>query len=191
MLQSTEIKPGTCFTWEGELYQCLDIALNKTAMAKMKVKVKVKLPRSGVVKELSLIGSDQVGEAFIDRRAMNFLYDDGSSYVFMDNQTYEQVEIPSDRMDWEKNFLTPNCECYVMVYEETEILGVSLPDKVELELVECEDAVRGNTATAALKNAVCETGLQVKVPLFIENGERIIVSTTDGKYCGRAQKSNF
>lgn len=185
MLNCTEIKPGQCFTWENELYQCIDIQLNKTAMAKMKVKVKVKQPRTGVVKELSLIGGDQVGEATIDKRPMQFLYDAGDMEVFMDNDTYEQIEIPKDRLEWEKNFLVANLDVNISFYEG-EILGVVLPDKVDLTLVECEAAVKGNTATAALKNAVTETGLQVKVPLFIENGEKITVSTIDGKYSGRA-----
>ena len=185
MLNCTEIKPGSCFTWENELYQCIDIQLNKTAMAKMKVKVKVKQPRTGVVKELSLIGSDQVGEAHIDKRPMQFLYDAGDMMVFMDSETYEQIEIPKERLEWETNFLIPNLDVNITVYEG-EILGVMLPDKVDLELVECEAAVKGNTATSALKNAVTETGLQVKVPLFIENGEKITVSTIDGTYCGRA-----
>ena len=185
MLNCTEIKPGTCFTWENELYQCIDIQINKTAMAKMKVKVKVKQPRTGVVKELSLIGSDQVGEAHIDKRPMQFLYDSGDMEVFMDSETFEQIEIPKERLDWESKFLIPNLDVNITVYEG-EILGVMLPDKVDLELVECEAAVKGNTATSALKNAVTETGLQVKVPLFIENGEKITVSTIDGKYCGRA-----
>ena len=185
MISCTDIKPGQCFTWENELYQCIDIQLNKTAMAKMKVKVKVKQPKTGVVKELSFIGSDQVGEATIDRRPMQFLYDSGDSEVFMDNETYEQVEIPKDRLDWEKNFLVPNLDVNITFYEG-EVLGIILPDKVDLELVECEQAVKGNTATSALKNAVTETGLLVKVPLFIEQGERITVSTIDGKYAGRA-----
>jgi len=186
MLNSTEIKPGQCFTWEGELYQCLDIALNKTAMAKMKVKVKVKAPRTGVVKELSLISGDKVGEATIDKRPMQFLYDAGDMMVFMDSENYEQIEIPSSRLEWEKNFLTPNLDVQIMIYEGKEILGVSLPDKVTLELTECELAVKGDTATNALKNAVTETGLQVKVPMFINQGEKIIVSTADGKYSSRA-----
>ena len=185
MLNCTEIKPGQCFTWENELYQCIDIQLNKTAMAKMKVKVKVKQPKTGVVKELSLIGSDQVGEAYLDKRAMQFLYDSGDAMVFMDTESYEQLEIPKERLEWESKFLVPNLDVSVTFYEG-EILGVVLPDKVELELTECESAVKGNTATNALKNAVTETGLQVKVPLFIEQGERIVVSTADGKYSGRA-----
>ena len=185
MLNCTEIKPGTCFTWENELYQCIDIQLNKTAMAKMKVKVKVKQPRTGVVKELSLIGSDQVGEAHIDKRPMQFLYDSGDMEVFMDSETFEQIEIPKERLDWESKFLIPNLDVNITVYEG-EILGVMLPDKVDLELVECEAAVKGNTATSALKNAVTETGLQVKVPLFIENGEVVSVRTDNGEYDGRA-----
>ena len=185
MINCTEIKPGQCFTWENELYQCIDIQLNKTAMAKMKVKVKVKQPRTGVVKELSLIGSDQVGEAAIDRRPMQFLYDSGDTEVFMDSESFEQIEIPKDRLEWEMNFLVPNLDVSIMLYEG-EVLGVILPDKVDLELTECEQAVKGNTATSALKNAVTETGLQIKVPLFIEQGEKVTVSTATGKYAGRA-----
>lgn len=185
MLNCTEIKPGMCFTWENQLYQCIDIALNKTAMAKMKVKIKVKEPRTGVVKELSFIGSDRVGEAHIDRREMQYLYNSGDAFCFMDNETYEQIEIPAERLEWEKNFLVESLNVNVQVYEG-EILGIILPDKVELNLVECEQAVKGDTATNALKNAVTETGLQLKVPMFINNGDRIIVSTLDGKYSSRA-----
>lgn len=185
MINCTEIKPGQCFTWENELYQCIDIQLNKTAMAKMKVKVKVKQPKTGVVKELSLISGDKVGEAYIDKRPMQFLYDGGDMMVFMDQETYEQIEIPKDKLEWESNFLVANLDVNIMIYEG-EILGLILPDKVELELTECEPAVKGDTATNALKNAVCETGLAVKVPMFINEGERIIVSTADGKYSSRA-----
>lgn len=185
MLNCTEIKPGQCFTWENELYQCIDIQLNKTAMAKMKVKVKVRQPRTGVVKDLSFIGSDQVGEAHLDKRPMQFLYDSGDMEVFMDSESYEQIEIPKDRLEWEANFLVPNLDVNITFYEG-EVLGVILPDKVDLDLVECEAAVKGNTATSALKNAVTETGLQVKVPLFINPEDKITVSTSDGKYCGRA-----
>ena len=185
MINSTEIKPGMCFTWEGELYQCIDIALNKTAMAKMKVKVKVKNPRTGVVKDLSLISGDKCGEAHIDKREMQYLYNTGDAYCFMDTETYEQIEIPAERLEWEKNFLTESLMVNIQVYEN-EILGVILPDKVTLELVECEQAVKGDTATYALKNAVTETGLEIKVPMFIQNGEKVVVSTIDGKYSSRA-----
>ena len=186
MINCTEIKPGQCFIWENELYQCIDTQLNKTAMAKMKVKVKVKVPRSGVVKELSFIGSDRVEETFIDRRPMQYLYDDGDSYIFMDTETYEQIELEKSKLEWESNFMTPNLEVNIMIYQGSEILGVILPDKVALRVAEAENAVKGDTATAALKNAVLETGLQIKVPLFIESDEMVMVNTSDGKYSGRA-----
>lgn len=186
MIQSTEIKPGQCFIWEGNLYQCLDKSLNKTAMAKMKVALKVKDPRTGVVKELGLIGSDRVEEASIDKREMQYLYDDGTSLVFMDTETYDQIEIPEERVEWEKNFLKPSEMINIQVFDG-EILGVILPDKVSLKITECEQAVKGDTATSAQKNAVVETDLQVKVPLFIQEGETIVVSTADGKYCSRAK----
>lgn len=187
MIQSTEIKPGQCFIWEGTLYQCIDKSLNKTAMAKMKVALKVKDPRTGVVKELGLIGSDRVEEAHIDKREMQYLYNDGANFVFMDTETYDQIEIPEERVEWEKNFLKPSEMINIQVYNG-EILGVMLPDKVSLTITECEQAVKGDTATSAQKNAVLETGLEVKVPLFIQDGETIIVSTVDGKYCGRAKE---
>lgn len=117
---------------------------------------------------------------------MQYLYDDGESLVFMDNETYEQVEIPDERLEWEKKFLKENDNVNISVYEG-EILGVILPDKVSLRVVECEGAVKGDTATSAQKNAVLETGLEVKVPLFIGQDEIIVVNTSDGKYSGRAK----
>ena len=109
-----------------------------------------------------------------------------SAMVVMDNETYDQVEIPTDRLKWERNFIVPNSNVNISSYEG-EILGVILPDKATLKVVECEQAVKGDTATSASKNAVLETGLEVKVPLFINQDEMIVVNTNDGKYSGRAK----
>ena len=112
--------------------------------------------------------------------------DTEDAMVFMDNETYDQVEIPMDRLKWERNFIVPNSNVNISSYEG-EILGVILPDKATLKIVECEQAVKGDTATSASKNAVLETGLEVKVPLFINQDELIVVNTNDGKYSGRAK----
>ena len=112
--------------------------------------------------------------------------DTDEAMVFMDNETYDQVEIPMDRLKWERNFIVPNSNVNISSYEG-EILGVILPDKATLKVVECEQAVKGDTATSASKNAVLETGLEVKVPLFINQDEMIVVNTNDGKYSGRAK----
>ena len=185
MIIVNDLRPGVAFEYEGNIYSVLDVDRNKTAMRQMIVKVKVKNLRSGVINEISFTGGDKVEQAQIDKRKMQYLYDTGDDLVFMDNDTYEQLEIAKDRLKWELNFLTPNLEVEVIMYE-SEILGVNLPDKVVLQLVECEQAVKGDTATSALKNAKCETGLEVKGPLFIDNEEHILVSTADGKYSGRA-----
>ena len=104
----------------------------------------------------------------------------------MDNETYEQIEIPSERLKWEVNFLKSSDEVEVTSFEG-EVLGVSLPAKVVLQITEAEPAVKGDTATGATKNAVLETGYQIRVPLFIESGEFVEVSTETGEYKGRAK----
>ena len=185
MIIVNELKPGSCFAYENNLFQVLNTSLNKTAMRQMIVKAKVKNLRTGVINEISFTGGDKVEDVHVDRRVMQYLYDDGTSLVFMDNETYEQIEIEKERLTWEMQFMKPNDNVTVSMYEN-EVLGVILPDKVELQITECEQAVKGDTATAATKNAVVETGLAIKVPLFIQNGEMVIISTADGKYNGRA-----
>ena len=185
MIIVNDLKPGTAFEYEGNIYQVLSTSLNKTAMSQMVVKVHAKDLRSGTIKDVVFTGGDKVEQANVEKREMQYLYDAGEELVFMDTETYDQIEISKDRLTWEMNFLKPQENIWIQTYE-SEILGVILPDKVALEIVECENAVKGDTATSAQKNAVVETGWQIKVPLFIENGEIVMVSTSDGKYSGRA-----
>ena len=185
MIIVNDLKPNTAFEYEGNLYSVINVDHNKTAMRQMIIKVKVKNLRTGVINEISFTGGDKVDPANIDRREMEYLYDDGENLVFMDTTTYEQIEIPKTRLKWEMQFMKENDNVTISMFNN-EILGVILPDKVELQITECEQAVKGDTATAALKNAVVETGLAIKVPLFIQNGEMVVISTADGKYCGRA-----
>ncbi len=98
---------------------------------------------------------------------MQYLYDSGTECVFMDQETYEQIEIPNDRLEWEKNFLVEGMEVTIIDFEG-EILGIMLVEKVELEVVECDPNVKGNTAQNAQKSATLETGYRILVPLFIE-----------------------
>ena len=116
---------------------------------------------------------------------MQYLYNMSDVYYFMNMESYEQSEIPASSIVEESKFLKENLEVYITSYEG-EILGIQLPDKVNLLITHTEPAVKGNTTTNALKDAECETGLMVRVPLFVEEGETIIVSTSDGKYVSRA-----
>ena len=116
---------------------------------------------------------------------MQYLYTSGDTYVFMNMETYEQLELTEEQVGENKNYLIENLMVNVIQYEG-ELLGINLPDKIEFTVTETEPAVKGNTTNNALKDAVVETGMKVRVPLFVEQGEKIIVSTSDGKYCSRA-----
>lgn len=185
MIIVNDLKPGITIEYENNIYVVLDISHNKTAMRQMIVKAKAKNLRTGTIIDLSFTGGDKVEQARIDKREMQYLYDDGTYCIFMDNETYEQLEIPMEKLTWELNFIKPNSNVNISMYEG-EVLGVILPDKVELQIVEAEPAVKGDTATSATKNAKLETGLEIRVPLFINNEEMIVVNTADGKYSGRA-----
>lgn len=185
MILVNDFRPGITFLYENNVYSVLDTQHNKTAMRQMIVKTKVKNLRTGAITEISFIGGDKVEPAHIDKKEMQYLYDSGEALVFMDTETYDQIEIQKTTLEWELNFLKPNDNVMVTMYEG-EILGLSLPDKMTLQVTECEPAVKGDTATSAQKNAVLETGWQIKVPLFISEGEMVTVTTSDGKYAGRA-----
>lgn len=185
MIIVNDIRSGQSFIYEGNLYQVIDIAHNKTAMRQMIIKLKVKNLRTGSIIELSFTGGDKLETAHIEKKEMQYLYDDGDNINLMDLETYEQIALAKDRIEWELKFLKENDNVLISMYEN-EILGIILPDKVALKVVECEAAVKGDTTSGAMKNAKLETGLEVKVPLFIEQDEEILVTTADGKYSSRA-----
>lgn len=185
MITSNDLRSGITFTHEDNIYVVLEASHNKTAMRQMIIKVKAKNLRSGTILEVSFTGGDKVEQAHIDKKDMQYLYDDGESVIFMDTSTYEQIEIPKENLQWELNFLKSNENITISMYEG-EVLGVILPDKVALKIVETEPAIKGDTATNATKMAKTETGLEIKVPMFINQDEVVLVNTSDGKYSSRA-----
>lgn len=185
MINVTELRPGNYFEDEGNLFQVIDILLNKTAMRKMVAKIKVKNMRSGAIIELARNSGYQVEDVRLDKRTMQYLYDGGETLVFMDGKTYDQIELPKGNLSDKIPFLAPNGEVTILSYGE-EILGIQLPAKVALSVTECEPAVKGDTINSAMKDAILETGFKIKVPLFINSGDKISVDTTTGKYDGRA-----
>jgi elongation factor P len=185
MVNVTELRPGNYFTEDGNIYQVLDILLNKTAMRKMVAKVKVKNLRTGSVTEIAKNSGYMIETIRLEKRQMQYLYDSGDALVFMDQETYDQIEINKERLEWESQFLKGDEIVEITSYDE-EILGINLPAKVALTITECEPAVRGDTVNKAMKEALLETGLRVRVPLFIESGETILVRTDTAEYDGRA-----
>ena len=185
MIIVNDLRPGITFVYENNIYSVIEASHNKTAMRQMIIKAKARNLRSGSIIEISFTGGDKVEPAHIDKKEMQYLYDTGDALAFMDTNTYDQIEIQKSNLSWELNFLKPNDNVNITSYEN-EILGLILPDKVTLQIIETEPAVKGDTTTNALKNATVETGLQVRVPMFIEQDEMIIVNTSDGKYHSRA-----
>ncbi|MCF0107814.1 MAG: elongation factor P, partial [Bacilli bacterium] len=133
MVNVTELRPGHYFIDEGNLYQVQDILLNKTAMRKMVAKVKVKNLRTGTINEIARNSGYMVDSVRLDKRQMQYLYNTGDFLVFMDQETYEQIEISIDRLKWEMQFLKEEAIIEITSYEG-EILGINLPAKVELKI---------------------------------------------------------
>lgn len=185
MIIVNDLTPGVSFAFENNIYIVLDIAHNKTAMRKMVIKVKTKNLRTGTITDLAFTGGDKIDTIRIDKKQMQYLYDDGEFIVFMDMETYDQVSISKAKLDWEMKFLRPN-EVVEIISYEGEFLGINLPAKVVLKIVKTEPGVKGDTATRALKDAVLETGLVIRVPLFVEQDEEVHVRTDTGQYDSRA-----
>ena len=161
LVNVTELGPGKVYIHENQLYSVLDINRNKTAMAKMKVKMKVQNLRSGAIEEVMFFGGDRVELAYLEKKTMQFLYS--------------------------LNFLAPEADVTI-TYFRGEILGIALPAKVVLRIVDTDDnAVAGDTVNRAMKPATLETGYQIKVPLFVKNGEKVIIRTDTGAYDSRAE----
>ena len=180
-----DIKNGMTIILDGNLCQIVEFQHVKPGKGSAFVRMKTKNLRTGAVVENSYNTNIKIERAHIDRNPMQFLYADGDNYVFMNTETYDQVEVPGSKLEQEKKFLKEGLEIQLDYYEG-ELLGVTLPEKIEFEVVETEPAVKGNTTNNAMKDAKVETGYTVKVPLFINQGEKIIVSTSDGKYSSRA-----
>jgi len=185
MVNVTELRPGNYFIDENNLYVVQDILLNKTAMRKMVAKIKVKNIRTGSIVELARNSGYMVDAVKLDKKKMQYLYDNGDALVFMDQDTYEQIEISKERLQWEMQFLKGDEIVDITCYEG-EILGIALPPKVALKITESEPAIRGDTVNKPTKPAKLETGLMIRVPLFIEEGETVLVRTDNGEYDGRA-----
>ena len=177
LININDIKNGMTVIVDGNLCLIQEFQHVKPGKGSPFIKIKLKNLRTGSIVENTYNTNIKIERAHVDKMPMQFLYADGAKY--------EQLEIPATKLENEAKFLKESMEIQIDSFEG-EILGVTLPEKVEYEIVETEPAVKGNTTNNAMKDATIETGYVVKVPLFINQGEKIIISTSDGKYSGRA-----
>lgn len=185
MINTNDLKNGITIEFDGNIYVVLNTEHVKPGKGAAIVKAKLKNLRTGAIFEQTFNAGVKVATARIEKQLMQYLYTMNDVYYFMNMDSYEQLELAKESVGDDANFLKENLEVYITSYNG-EVLGLQLPDKVELVVTHTEPAVKGNTTNNALKDAEVETGMNVRVPLFIEEGETIIVSTADGKYVSRA-----
>ncbi|NQX83435.1 MAG: elongation factor P [Mycoplasmataceae bacterium] len=179
-----EFKPGITFLKNDEVYIVLESSHSKSGRGQAHVKVKTKNMFSGSISTITFTGGDRVEKAFVSKSKMQYLYVDGGSVTFMNNETFEQIQIPSNTLKEELKYIAEGSEVMIISFEE-KILGIEVPKNVELKVVETIDAVRGDTVANATKKAKLETGIEIDVPQFIDVEQKIIVNTTTGKYGGK------
>ena len=185
MIEVNDIKTGMTLIIEGGIYQVVDFLHVKPGKGSAFMKTKLKNLRTGGTVERTFNTNVKFEKANIEKSNVQYLYNTGDVYNFMNMETYEQLELTVDQLGDDKNYLIENMTVMVSFFQG-ELLGVILPDKIEMTVVATEPAVKGNTTNNATKDATVETGMNVRVPLFIEQDEKIIVSTSDGKYVSRA-----
>lgn len=185
MINVNDIKNGMTLMIEGNIYQVVEFLHVKPGKGSAFMKTKLKNMRTGGIVERTFNTNVKFEKANITRSNVQYLYNTGDTYCFMNMETYEQLELTEAQIGDDKYYLIENCNVDLVQFEG-ELLGLILPDKVEFTVAETEPAVKGNTTNNALKDAYTETGLLVKVPLFIEQGEKILVTSADGKYSSRA-----
>ena len=184
MINVNDFKTGVTISYDGNIFQVLDFQHVKPGKGAAIVKAKLKNLRTGAIAEQTFNAGIKIPTAHINKQQMQYLYSTGSTYSFMNMETYEQVELDESQIESEVKFLKEGLQVYITFFE-SEMLGIELPEKIDYKITSTEPAIKGNTATNATKDAIIETGLLVRVPLFIDEGEEIIVSTRDGKYVSR------
>lgn len=183
MIGTGDIKRGVSVEVDGSLYQVVDVHHVKTKKSAV-YRVKMRDLRGGHIIERTFNAGEKLTAARVERREMQYLYTDGDSYTFMNTETYDQIMVPQDAIAEALPYLKEGDLVQVQLYGE-EALGVEIAAAVSLEIVQSDPGVKGDTATGATKPATLETGLVVDVPLFINQGDTIKVSTSTGQYIER------
>ncbi|WP_214480225.1 elongation factor P [Bacillus sp. SM2101] len=185
MISVNDFRTGLTVEVDGGIWRVIDFQHVKPGKGAAFVRSKLRNLRTGAIQEKTFRAGEKVGKAQIDNRKMQYLYANGDQHVFMDNHTYEQIELPETQIEYELKFLKENMPVAIMMYQG-ETIGVELPNSVELVVTETEPGIKGDTASGGSKPATIETGLIVQVPFFVNEGDKLVINTTDGTYVSRA-----
>ena len=185
MVVAGDFKNGVTFDMEGQVMQVIEFQHVKPGKGAAFVRTKLRNVITGAVVEKTFSPTDKYQDARIDRKEMQYLYNDGDLYYFMDMESYEQVPLGVDIIGDSLKFVKEEMICKINSYKE-KVFAVEPPMFVELDIIDCEPGVRGDTATGATKNATVETGAIIRVPLFIDQGDKVRIDTRTGEYLERA-----
>jgi len=186
MLDTSNFRPGLKLKIEKDLYTVVDFQHSKTARGKANVWTKLKNIRTGQVIERTYSAGERFEQPDFEQKTMQYLYSDPDGFHFMDSKTYDQIQLMDDQVGDYKWYLQENLEYDILFFEGNPI-NVEMPSSVILQITEAEPAVKGDSVSNIMKNAVVETGLAVKVPLFIKEGDKIKIDTREGKYLERVK----
>ena len=186
MVSTNDIRPGQSILLDGTLYLILEYQHVKPGKGKAFVKTKLKNLSGGGVVDKTFRADEDVKQAFIDKQQFQYLYKDGDSYIFMNNETFEQINLNNDIVENKYLYLTSTQEVTIQMHEDTPI-DLVLPPTVNLLVTSAEPAVKGDTVSSSAKSVTCETGLILNVPMFIEEDELIKVDTKNSSYMTRVQ----
>ncbi|MTH52366.1 elongation factor P [Bacillus mangrovi] len=185
MISVNDFRTGLTIEVDNSIWRVIDFQHVKPGKGAAFVRSKLRNLRTGAIQEKTFRAGEKVAKAQIDTKRMQYLYANGDMHVFMDNESYEQIELPGGSIEYELKFLKENMEVQIMMYQ-TETLGVELPNTVELKVTETEPGIKGDTASGGTKPATLETGLTVNVPFFINEGDVLIINTSESAYISRA-----
>jgi elongation factor P len=185
-IEYSQVRKGMVLNEGGQLYYVVDRDLNTPGNWRAQLKLKLKNLKTGAITENKVRPQDKVEQAYLDKREMEYIYQDGDGYVFMDSETFDQMTLPRDMVGDLMLYMKEGNKAQVTFYEGKP-LSLDLPATVELKVVDTEPSVKGATAAAQYKPATLETGLKISVPPFVGVGEVIQVDTRDGKYLSRAK----
>ncbi len=185
MISAGDFRNGLTVEMDNGIFQIIEFQHVKPGKGAAFVRTKLKNIISGGVVETSFRPTDRFENAIIDRKAMQYLYNAGDMFYFMDNATFEQIALNKDQIGDSLKFVKENEECRICSYKGS-VFSVEPPLFVELEITDTEPGFKGNTATGATKPAIVETGAQVAVPLFVNQGDKIKIDTRTGEYLSRA-----
>lgn len=185
MISTNDLKTGLTLNLEGKLWSVVEFLHVKPGKGSAFVKTKLKNVETGQVVEKTFRAGEKVEQAILNRRDMQYLYKEAEDYVMMDSETYEQLNIAADLIGDGVKYLKENMDVSVLMHD-SKIIGVDIPNHVELEVIETPPSEKGNTAQGGTKPATLETGAIVNVPFFISNGDKIRVDTRTNEYLDRA-----